>query len=108
MVISINGKVRRRTRLGKGLFRIERWNESPFSIELDAPAIASGLILNATQDVEFHCESQNGRVFVRAEVRKKHFIIGEVVANEAKVLSFSILTVAGIEVIGRLKSLGGN
>lgn len=102
MVIQIEGKVRRRTRMGRGIFRVERWHESPFRVVISPEAIESGEKFDAGDHLNIRCESRLGRIFFHAEVNRRPFVLGEAVCDKPKIFQFSILSVAGYEITGRV------
>jgi hypothetical protein len=104
MTISVEGKVRRRSRSGRGLFRIERWHDAPFKVAFCQEDIVSADWAEVGEHIELCCEQQGNRVFVKAEVNRKPFVLGEIEVNQVKAFTFSILSVSGYEVTGKVNS----
>lgn len=103
MIITVEGRVRRGAKRGWGIFSSLRWDERRYRVKFDTASIASGELIRVPPDVKFRCELLDGKVFVRAEVKRKPFIICEADPEKAKVYAFSILTVKAIEVFGRVR-----
>ena len=104
MTITIQGKVRRRTRVGRGIFRVERWHESPFRVLFNPASVDSGEVLEVGDYLRFCCERGGDRIFVRAEINKRPFILGEFDPDSPKTCTFSVLSVSGYEVSGEVRS----
>ncbi len=102
MRVSVEGNLRRRSRSGIGPFRRERWLDEPFRWEqIAGPNIPE----QATQVLDsFHigCLSKDDRVFIQASIRGRLYILGEAKYNVDSAYSFSVLSVAGMEINGRI------
>ena len=102
MRILVEGKMRHRTKVGRSFYQIVRWHETRFRHVFEHDAIEANSLVDLTDDLTFRCEPQGGLIYLHAEVRKKHFVVAELGTDEAKKLSFSILSVAGYEVSGKV------
>jgi len=69
--------------------------------------INSSEVVEASEHLEIHCEQSDVRVFVHAAVNRKHFVLGELELDRPKVFRFSVLSVAGYEVVGKVSSKTG-
>lgn len=102
MIICIQGKVRRRSRIGRGIFRVERWNDYPFKVLIDSESVASSRTYEVGEHIVLRCEQQGSRIFVHAEVNRKPFVLGEIESSLPRTIAFSVLSVSGYEVTGKV------
>lgn len=102
MKVVVEGVFRRRITKKFGPLKSERWQEEPFKWEQKVAAQASEDYAKLVDGFELAYEINNDRVFVRANIRNRPFILGDAAMDEQKVSQFSVLSVAGIEVGGRI------
>lgn len=108
MLITIEGTVRTRSRSGKGFFRVTKWQEGQFKVELRSSGSDPSAKNTFSHQLSFKLDRQSGKSFVGAEVKGKSFILGEVGEDKAKLFRFSVLSVAGIEVSGVVNVVSTN
>jgi hypothetical protein len=84
------------------MLQVVRWHESPFRVEFDAAKVAACESQDAAEHLRIRCEDQAGRTFVYAEINKKPFVLGECEFEQPKRFTFSVLSMSGFEVTGKV------
>lgn len=102
MRITVEGQLRRRTRVNLGPFRREWWKNETFSWKHMASTSDNGKFDTVAEDVDLGVEYVDGVVFVRGRIRNRGFILSESRYGEGRTVPFSVLSVAGLEISGKI------
>jgi len=102
MKVVVEGSYRRRVTKKFGPLKSERWEEERFKWEQDSHSQKPTAYTSITAGLELGSEENGDRVFVRANIRNRPFLLGDGKIGEQKVTQFSVLSVAGVEVGGRI------
>jgi len=102
MKVVVEGSVRRRITKRFGPLKSERWEEERFRWESTPITSDSPKYQSVMSGFELGVEVSGDRIFVRALLRSRPFILGDANVDEGKTIQFSILSVAGLEVSGRI------
>ena len=102
MRVSVEGNLRRRTRIGFGVFRKERWNDEPFHWEQVVSPDSQEKSEHVLDAFRIGCLPKAERVFINATIRGRPYVLGEVQMDVDRNFSFSILSVSGMEIHGRI------
>lgn len=93
--------MRRRSYVGFGPFRREKWGREPFEWNFTVGKDPLGENTAAIPDLEFSGEIVRDRFFVMSFVRGQRFMICDVEMEAQRTIPFNILSVSGVEVSGR-------
>lgn len=105
MKVVVEGSYRRRVAKKFGMLRSERWEEEQFKWEQESHNHRPTTYTPITAGLELASEVNGDRVFVRANIRSRPFLLGDGKIGEQKVTQFSVLSIAGVEVGGRISYL---
>lgn len=102
MKVKVQGELRRRTYVGIGPFKREKWRRERFEWDYTVGVDPLGEHTEAVPDLEFSGEIVGGRFFLMSFVRSQRFMICDVDMEVKRTIPFNILSVSGVEVSGRV------
>jgi len=102
MKVVVEGSNLRKITKRLGPLKSERWEEERFRWEHHSAGDSPGTYEEVVSGLELACEVSGERIFVRAMIRSRPFILGDAQTNENKSTQFSVLSVAGLEVRGKI------
>lgn len=103
MKIVVSGTVRTRIST-RGLFRSEKWDEKEFSVEFGSDDIRNATVKEVTDQFFLSCEDLGERVFVNGNIKNQKYVLGELSKGQKRVFNYAILSVAGIDISGRIST----
>ena len=106
MTISVKGVFRRKIAVGFSIFKSDKWVEEPFCWNLDTETSVTDYSVPVA-DLELIPETSEDKVFIRAMIRSRAYVLGDVTIGQARAFSFSVLSIKDIEVRGRVCALTG-
>jgi hypothetical protein len=102
MRVTVDGDLRRRTRAGLGVFRKERWSNETFHWEQLVTSDTRQEPVQVLESFTLACVLQDDKVFINATIRGRPYILGEVSLGVDRGFSFSVLSVGGMQISGRV------
>jgi|GEM_PF-4710494 len=102
MLIVGEGVFRRRREAGLLVFRSIKWDETPFKWSFDTDHDAFDNPVEVIPGLHFSCERMEHRLFIHSRISKKPYTLVEITDGTPMEFPFSVLTVASIQVVGRI------
>lgn len=102
MKVVVEGVFRRRITRKFGPIKSERWQEQRFRWEEQVHPQDALRYDTVLEGLELACELENDNVFVRANIKSRPFVLGDAKIDQPKMTQFSVLSVAGVEISGRV------
>ena len=106
MTISVKGVFRRKVAVGFSIFKSDKWVDEPFCWSLDTDANVTNYS-EPLADLELIPEASDDKIFIRAMIRSRAYVLGDVRIGQARAFSFSVLSIKDVEVRGRVCALTG-
>jgi hypothetical protein len=102
MRISVKGSIRRRSKKGFGPFKRTEWASEKFEVEVEGDGVEHII----SRDLKVSSLSNGRGIVIKGTVKSMACIFGEVLGSgEPKKQNFSMLSVAGIEIVGSIDVL---
>jgi hypothetical protein len=102
MTITVKGKLRRRHRVAIGPIRVDRWCDHNFTWEYSAERQICEEFVEVAPSLELAVEHVGSRHFVRAKLKGRAYLLCDAETAETRIVSFSVLSIAGMELGGRV------
>ncbi|AIE86659.1 hypothetical protein [Fimbriimonas ginsengisoli] len=80
----------------------EKWRDEKFRALFDLSDPNNANPCELVPEFQVGWERNGDRVFLTAHLKSRLFVLGETVVDDRRVFSFNILSVAGMEVVGKV------